>query len=467
MKKGIYIALQCLFVVSVFAQQDAHYWSYQYGAKGLLLNGAVIASPAGETSIFYNPGAMAQDNNLGFTFSYLSPTYANLRTDNFLGDNNTIQDDGLFYAPGFAGVRFKPLKTDRFIVGLATFRRYRTDIKFRDRVVDLTTPDLELFRADINFRRQVFEEWLAVGSAFKINEKIAVGFSQYSVWHGEDLNFNFKKEITDRDLPTNLIASWRNEFAYNIDIQSAFITKFGFSYTGKNFGLGLTYTSPQYAAYRTRGGYNIEDHRIDTSSAISLSISNRRSVDQVQYKSPSSIGLGVDFNVHDTKVSMACEYFFKIKNYTVFEDVDDSFDGLTATPSNVPTIVTSKNKAVFNLAMGIQHKVSDRLTWFTGFRTDFNQDNIISVNQKTEYLGSVGDVFHFSTGGSFQANKNEFAIGLDFAYSSSGGGRQLVDLSRNITADNLFDFTVKNNVKSRYYAIMLFITYDFIFSSGK
>jgi len=87
----------------------------------------------------------------------------------------------------------------------------------------------------------------------------------------------------------------------------------------------------------------------------------------------------------------------------------------------------------------------------------------LQINSESEYLGSTGDIFHLSTGGMFQYGKNVFSIGIDFGIGSNSGGNQLVDLS-NITEGNVFSFSDSNNVSSNFSSIMLFITYDFIFS---
>ena len=109
MKKLAILLLVLWHSSNLLAQIDAHYWSHQYGAKGLLLNGAVIASVDDQTSIFYNPACIGQGNDLGFVFSYLTPTYSTLQTDNFTGVGSFFRDDDLGFSPGFAAVRFKPL----------------------------------------------------------------------------------------------------------------------------------------------------------------------------------------------------------------------------------------------------------------------------------------------------------------------------------------------------------------------
>ena len=138
------------------AQVDAHYWTHQYGAKGLLLNGAVIASAEGETSLFYNPGSIGIGDDLGFAFSFLSPAYSNLQVRNIIGDDNVIRDTGLGFSPGFLGIRFKPFKSERFVAGVTAFERFRTEISFEDRVVDRVNQGNErLFSGDLDFSRRI------------------------------------------------------------------------------------------------------------------------------------------------------------------------------------------------------------------------------------------------------------------------------------------------------------------------
>jgi len=122
---------------TLHAQIEAHYWTHQYGAKGLLLNGAVIASADDETSLYYNPGAIGMDKNLGFAFSFLSPTFSRLSTSNFIGDNNSIRDTGVDFSPGFLAVRYKPFSSDKIVAGVTAFKRFKTDIQLNDREKDI------------------------------------------------------------------------------------------------------------------------------------------------------------------------------------------------------------------------------------------------------------------------------------------------------------------------------------------
>ena len=207
-KKLLFSTLVLFQGLSLVCQIDSHYWTNQYGAKGLLLNGAVIASADDETSIYYNPGCMGLDDNLGFAFSFLTPQYSTLRTSNFIGDNNLIVDNGLGFSPGFLAVRFRPTANKNFVIGVTSFERYKSNIKFEDRVINsVNATSLALFRADLKFQQKASEEWIGIGFAYNLSDKLGVGFTQFSVWRDESIDFAFKKEIVFSNNPQTVLLS--------------------------------------------------------------------------------------------------------------------------------------------------------------------------------------------------------------------------------------------------------------------
>lgn len=456
----------------LYAQIDSHYWTHQYGAKGLLLNGAVIASAEGETSLFYNPGSIGMDDNLGFAFSFLSPSYANLKTTNFIGDGNVINDNGFSFSPGFLGVRFKPFKSEKFVAGVTAFKRFKTDIEYEDRVVDkVNNGDILLFRGDLHFDRNISEDWYGLGLFYRLSKRIGIGLSQFSVWHNQNLDFNLKKEIVSSEFPNEALLSWRYQFGYDLGISSGFISKLGFSYRHDLFNIGITATSPIYGIIRKSASYYIDDSRTNTTQTISTSttLSNRNSVALRDFNSAASYGIGLDFNLGRNVISLSMEYFSEVDRYLLFEDDDDSFDGLSLEEEKVKVNLISQNEKVRNIAAGILHRSSEKLTLLAGFRTDFDQNNSLTFSNNTEYLGTTGDIFHITGGGMFQFGKNQISLGLDIGYGGKGyggknNGRQLADLA-NLTQENIFQITGKKTVTSRFYSAMLFITYDFIFAT--
>jgi len=211
----------------------------------------------------------------------------------------------------------------------------------------------------------------------------------------------------------------------------------------------------------------VDDNRINTTDIdiISETVANRNnSVFLEDFNTASSVGLGFDLKLGKDVLSISMEYFSQVAEYTILQDNDDSFDMLSTNPERVPIRLTSENEAVFNVAAGILHRSSENLTLLAGFRTDLDQNNSLKFNNTTEYLGTTGDIFHVSGGGMFQFGKNQISVGLDIGFGGKDRGRQLADLA-DIDEENLFQITGKENVSSRFYSAMLFITYDFIFDT--
>ena len=146
----------------------------------------------------------------------------------------------------------------------------------------------------------------------------------------------------------------------------------------------------------------------------------------------------------------------------MFSDSGDSFDGVATTESDFAISVSTGNESVLNVAVGFEYFKNDRITILGGLRTDYNESNNLLINNSAEYLSTTPNVFHISGGVLATYGSNIFSLGADVAYGRNQNGRQLTDLS-NITSENIFTFSGDNTVKSNYFAVSIFLTYDFIF----
>lgn len=449
------------------SQVNAHYWTNQYGSKGLLLNGAVIATPNDETSAFYNPGAIGMDDNLGFLFSFITPTYSNLETTNVLGDGNSISDKGFSFAPSFFGIRLRPFKNKNITVAISNFKRYSSDVSLNDRVTSTIDQNSDhVYRVDLDFDREMSESWRGIGFAYNLNDKIGIGLSQFSVWHSQQYSFELSDEIHTSSDPTELNQFSRLRSNYKFNLSSAFITKLGLSYRSHNLCFGLTYTSPLYGTLYRSGSYNLENQIVDKLNALSSSLSNRNKTSDITYKTPHSVGMGIDIHRKRTSISISSEYFWGIKEYNILNEIGDSFEGISAITSETIFKVESKNEPVINFAIGVQNELSEKASLVFGFRTDFDQKNNLGVNDAPDYLGTVGNVYHFTGGSMINYSNNQFSCGFDLGIGKRTGGNQIVDLSA-VTPTQYPTLNGKENVNSRFSSFMIFITYDFIFKRFK
>ena len=187
MKAKVFGTIIGLFLsLTIFAQVNSHYWSHQYGSRGLLLNGSVIASVNDETAMFYNPGSMALTDDFGLSLSLVTPTFSVLKTTDFLGEGTSFTDRGLGLAPGLVAAMFKPFGTDKVTVGITTFTRFKSEVNVEDRLVkEIQNNSSQLFLGDVDFNRKLSETWVGLGFSFRLHDNLAIGFTQFLTWRGE------------------------------------------------------------------------------------------------------------------------------------------------------------------------------------------------------------------------------------------------------------------------------------------
>lgn len=455
------------FSTLLTAQTDAHYWTNQYGAKGLLLNGAVIASTEDETAIFYNPGAMGTGEEFGLSLSFLTPTYSVLETRNFLGNGTKIKDSDFGFTSGFAAVGFRLFGNDRFRGGATTFTRFKSNLSFRGREIG-RVPGVEqlIFIGNLDFQRRLSERWVGFGMSYKLGANISVGLSQFIVFHSESTNVEIGKEIVNRTRPERLIFGWRSQLKYNFSASGGMVSKLGISWQPPKFKFGLTLTTPTYNHLIRSASFEFDDLR-QISPDSTLVNANLSSVNLKDYKTPWSIGFGLDFKLNPkTRISFSTEYFHEIKKYAILQDSDDPYDGFSSGDFTQDVSIETGNKMVVNVALGVQRIIDNESTLILGFRTDFNQREQVEGFSDFAFLAATPSIYHFSAGGLFTVWDNQMSIGLDYGVGQRRSGQQLVDFS-NITPDDLFSLAPADNAKSLYQSIILVLTYDFIFKRKK
>lgn len=450
-----------------YTQIDAHYWTHQYGAKGLLLNGAVIASTEDETAIFYNPGAMGRGESFGLSLSFLTPTYSKLTTKNFLGKGTTVSDSHLGFSPGFAAVGFPLFNNKRFKGGATTFTRFKSNLNYRGREVgEVANNPQQLFIGNLDFQKKLTERWLGFGLSYKLTSTLSVGASQFIVMHSQSTDLTIQKEIVPKNLPTHLLYGIRSHLKYSFNASGGFLTKLGLSWQPENdVIIGMTITTPTYGYVYKSASYDLDDLQKVSPDSVYVR-SNLNSTTLENYKTPFSIGYGIDFNYGQWRFSLSAEYFRNIKAYNIIETTNDPFYGQATEAFPQSTNVRTGNKEVFNFAIGLQKKMRDASTLIVGFRTDFNPRQKVEGFSEFEFLASTPSIYHMSIGSFFELWKNQVSVGVDYGFGYSSGGQTLIDFS-NITPENLFEAEPKDNVETRIQSIVLIFTYDFIFKRRK
>lgn len=441
------------------AQVNSHYWSHQYGSRGLLLNGSVIASVNDETAIFYNPGSMGLTEEFGISLSLITPTFSLSRTTNFLGEGTNFKDQRLDLAPGLVAAMFQPFGTKHITMGITTFKRFKSEVNAEDRVVrSLSDSDDRIFLGDVDFSRRLNENWVGLGISFRLHSRLAIGATQFVTFRNERVSLNFKKEILDKVNPDNLIAGWRSQFEYGYSANGGALTKFGICWQPWQIKFGVTATTRTYGLAKRGADYAFDDQKI-AYLGTNTSASNDRSVDLDDYQTPWSVGGGVEIPIGGSSLSISAEYFSEVEKYNLIEDIDDPLDGLGQVVELTSVTIGQANRSVLNVGIGIERHWKQKYTWFYGFRTDFSPQSLFDLGEGITFLASTPDIYHISTGGAYSYRKSQFSLGLDYGFGFRTGGKQLTDIS-NITEENIFEFSGEDSVNTYIHQLSIYVTYD-------
>lgn len=442
------------------AQSTSGYWNNQYGAKGFLLNGAVIASCDDETAIFYNPAALGLTDEFGVALSFITPTYNRYITSGLLGDESRYEHRGLDFAPGLVATKFKPFKSNIVNMGITVFKRTDGKLEYDDRVAMPVKngSQSKYFIGELDFRRRLIETWTGIGLSIKLHKRLSFGVSQFITWRTERSKIEFQKDLLNVQ-DNLLIAGWNSKFNYKTHVNGGLVTKGGISWRPGKVKLGLTYTTSMFKYYHADAFYERYDARYKANEASSL-ISTNNKTDVQSHKTPWSIGLGIQIPIESIEISLSSELFSSVAPFDVINDRQIPFDGTVEGAEPILTQVTASHDAVLNFALGIQQHYSENFSLFWGARTDFSPKSFFNISDELAFLSSDPDVFHVSLGGSYKYRDSRFSIGLDYGFGFKGGGRQFLDLNE-VTTENLFKFSDQYITDTQVHNLSLFIIYDF------
>lgn len=443
------------------AQVDAHYWTNQYGGRALLLNGAVIASTDDETAVFYNPGAMAmgEEDDFSLSLSFITPSYASLKIGNYFGQGRSIKDTEFGFAPGLAAIGFNPFKYDNFRVAITSFARFKSNIRFRSRTLfSVKDAENQIYEANLDFSRRLSERWVGIGASWRVFDVLGIGVTQFVTFHSESTDFGLRQEIFD-GTTNDVLAGWRSRTKYSFNTNGRMVTKVGLSLNLGEVKFGLTLTTPAYKELWGKASYELDELKIFSPDSLTLA-TNLDDAELIDYKTPLSIGFGLDIPIGKSRISFSMEYFAAIPSYTLINDVDDPLNGLSENPSETTFDISTGNREVINFAIGCQTPISKKSTLIWGFRTDFNQRQQQQKNVALQILSSTPSIAHISMGNLLEIWNSKFSLGLDYGFGFNNSTGPQVDVAA-VNIENLFDDPSVGKVSSRFQSLIVIIAYDF------
>jgi hypothetical protein len=426
--------------------QDSHYWSIQYGPVGQLVGGQLIAGANDLSATFYNPGALALRNESSYLLSTESFQWEVVSVDpqaRLAAFDTSSSNFGA--APSLlAGVLPEWLGPDTALAW-SFLTRQKLDVRLGERVVN-PVPDPAVRSASESYFDQDAEEaWGGLTVSHAFSDAVGIGLTWYGVYRGQRL----RNELTLQGIGSggrSVNVAGVTDFEYS---HYRTLAKLGLAWQTESWKGGVSVTTPSLGAFGSgQAGYTTSVSGVDADQdgvpdPPSLSTETAEDLDS-EYRSSWAVGAGASRAFGATRVFASAEWFAPVDRFTVI--------ALPAGSAEAGR-VTQELGQVLNAGVGVEHMVSDDVSLYGAFHTDFSA----SVGSAQSNVAvSDWDLYHLSGGVSFRIHDNRFTLGASWA---TGGKTRPLDST--ISPEDVPDVGLGSDVEIGYSKVTFLIGFVF------
>jgi hypothetical protein len=398
------VALTVLLAGGRALAQDTHYWSIQYGPVGQLVGGQLIGGVDDLSATFYNPGALALRNESSYLLSTESVQWESVSTDASSGLAVFDSSSSRFgTAPSLlAGALPGWLGQDTHLAW-SFLTRQRLDIRLGQRVGDSLPPPSVHSATEAYFDQDAEEAWGGLTVSRAVSESVGLGLTWYGVYRGQRL----RNELTVQSIDTaggSLGASGVRDFEY---AHYRTLAKLGFAWQSPLWKAGLSVTTPSLSAFGSgKAAYTLSLTGVDANGdgitdAPTLATGTQEDLDS-HYRTSWAVGAGARRSFGATNLYASVEWYAPVGRFTVIELPGDPADSAQ---------LSQELKGVLNAGVGVEHVMSDDLSVYGAFHTDFSA----AVGSEANVAVSDWNIYHLSGGMSFRIRDNRFTLGASWA----------------------------------------------------
>ena len=169
------------------------------------------------------------------------------------------------------------------------------------------------------------------------------------------------------------------------------------------------------------------------------------------WQSPLSLAVGMSWRIRNSGVYFTAEWFAELDQEAIMDP--QPFRNQT-TGEMVDYQLGLDQRHVINLGLALDHRFSEKFSLYGAFRTDFSS---LESSQSSNVLMSTWDVWHFSTGASFQFLGVGFTSGLQYSFGNDTVER-FMDFTN--TDDGYGEDLVPQTAEVQYRRLKLVIGFD-------
>ena len=472
MKYSWLIGINLLFALGTYAQ-DNNYWTQQFGSRTALLSGAVVGGSDDNTMVYYNPGALGFQDNASISVNATAYHIENIRIFNALGQEADFKSNKFASIPLMVGGMLKT-KKDRWKIGYAIMTPGDFNFKGIARVdgaydiaEETESPGKEEVVGESGITTKLSEVILGVGIGRALNERWAVGITQL---------FTMRSQTYQRNLTTHIFLNDGNEtqvsgiLSQNVDYYNLrYALKLGLNYRAPSWSWGLTLTSP---SLRLMGNgtvasditaYHVKLNGTDRTDGVA---SDRQDKLKTKYKSPFTVATGVNFIMGRSTLGLVVQYYTGIGIYDVMQATPSAFVRPAEMYENLGSDkflrVKSAALPVFNVALGYEYKLNEKIALLGSIRNDMSYyDHDLYEARGIKTTISNWDIYHFVAGTTINHERSSIDVGLLVSAGKNDAYQQEGYLG-NLTENDLLQGSI-TVTKANYFSVGLLIGYTFNF----
>ena len=434
--------------------QSTHYWTQNFNTESSLLAGAVVGGNAGASAVYYNPALINQKESNKLALSANLVSLKSIKLDNLAGAGANYSTLKLQFQPKFISYTGVSKKNSKLIYELAFLVPLHLDEEYnissyQDLDIIKRLDGNEDYLGELAYKYIYDDYYVGGGVSYILSDRISVGASIFVSYKQLDYTTGVAlKAMQDADtiysdgVPESFYAA-QNSYTEKLDYTDvSLVTKLGVHYNSSNgrLGLGLNLTLPNLNVYGI-GDVSKEFYRSnvydDSQDEFTkdLAFANIQEDLKTTIKDPLSLAFGLQYknSKRNNSIFFTAEYFFAIDNYSMLQTtVNTSVGNLhfenTAEVMNFNAVAGQ----VFNLAVGLDQYVNEKLTINGGFKTDFSAFNeseqkVIGSQDFEPSLSSVVfNKYHIIVGPSFSVKRFGVVLGVQY---TQGRNKNLYNLA--------------------------------------
>ncbi|THD69726.1 hypothetical protein E7Z59_05200 [Robertkochia marina] len=474
-----------LFLVLIFMVwcplrgQDTHYWTNQFGTRSALMSGAVVGGIFDNTMIYYNPGALGFLENTSITVNANAYRFETIVIENALGQQADFKSKKIGSLPLLAGGMIN-LKNRRLKIGYGFLSPVDFDFKGIARTEgvaevlnNIDSPGEEEYVGETSISSSLKELMVILGGGYKISDHFSVGLSNIVTARVRSYSRSWSAYVFANNPELRLVG---RDAAQNVEyFNFRYSVKLGMFYVRGPWRWGLTLTSPSI----NLGGEGTTASKVALRNAVIegrderiTGLGTARQKLTSTFKSPFSAALGVNYRDEHFGFGVAVQYYDAIDIYNVLDPKPGTFirpaELAPALDGQFALSTPEGAKSVFNVALGYEHFLNERLTLYLSGRTDNS-----FFNAQTNRMGGIEtsisswDLYHLTGGMTLRKGGSQISFGLLFSGGADDSYIQQGNISIPTEKNLLRDTFYITKAEYSSWGFLIGFTYSFLNAEKK